>query len=64
GRGRGPSTASYRAAMTKMTMGGAEANAVSGVLSEATCRRCGAWRTKKKRPTLFSRPLFVSGTLS
>ena len=23
------------------------------------CRRCGAWRTKKKRPTHFGRPLFL-----
>ena len=53
GRGRGLSAASYRAAMTQMTMGGAGANAVSGVLSEASCRRCGAWRTKKRgRPFL------------
>ena len=33
GRGRDLTAASYRAAMTKMTLGGAEANAVSGVLS-------------------------------
>ena len=43
--------------MTQMTMGGAGANAVSGVLSEASCRRCGDWRAKKKRPTLLVDPL-------
>ena len=31
-----------------MTMGGAGANVVSGVLSEASCRRCEAWRIKKE----------------
>ena len=37
-------------------MEGAGANNVSGVLSEASCCRCGAPLIKKKRPTLFSRP--------
>ena len=31
GRGRGPSAASYRAAMTQMTMGGAGVSAANGV---------------------------------
>jgi len=34
--------------MTQMTMGGAEANEVSGVLEEASCRRGGAWRKQKE----------------
>jgi len=37
--GRGPLAASYRAAMTQMTMGGIGANKVSGVLSGASCRQ-------------------------
>ena len=32
---------------------------VSGVLSEASCCRCGAPLIKKKRPTLFSRPPYL-----
>lgn len=45
GRGRGPTAASYRVAMTQMTMEGA---GVSEVLEEASCCRSGAWRTKKE----------------
>ena len=38
---------------TKETMGGAGANEESGVLSEASCCRCGAPRIKKKRGQPF-----------
>ena len=60
-RAGGPSAASYSVAMTQMTMGGAGANEVSEVLEEASCRRSGAWRTKKRgRPFLVDPSLKLS----
>ena len=47
----------FRVSGTQETVEGAGANEVSGVLSEVSCCRCGAPLIKKKRPTIFSRPL-------
>ena len=58
GEGEGSAVDKFRVSGTQETVEGAGANEVSGVLSEASCCRCGAPLIKKKRPTLFSRPLF------
>ena len=57
GEGEGSAVDKFRVSGTQETVEGAGANEVSGVLSEASCCRCGAPLIKKKRPTLFSRPL-------
>ena len=57
GEGEGSAGDKFRVSGTQETVEGAGANEVSGVLSEASCCRCGAPLIKKKRPTLFSRPL-------
>ena len=57
GEGEGSTVDKFRVSGTQETVEGAGANEVSGVLSEASCCRCGAPLIKKKRPTLFSRPL-------
>ena len=57
GEGEGSAVDKFRVSGTQETVEGAGANKVSGVLSEASCCRCGAPLIKKKRPTLFSRPL-------
>ena len=59
GEGEGSAGDKFRVSGTQETVEGAGANEVSGVLSEASCCRCGAPLIKKKRPTLFSRPLFL-----
>ena len=56
GEGEGSAVDKFRVSGTQETVEGAGANEVSGVLSEASCCRCGAPLIKKKRPTLFSRP--------
>ena len=56
GEGEGSAGDKFRVSGTQETVEGAGANEVSGVLSEASCCRCGAPLIKKKRPTLFSRP--------
>lgn len=58
GRGKGSAGDKFRVIGMQETVEGAGANEVNGVLSEASCCRCGAPLIKKKRPTLFSRPLF------
>ena len=60
GEGEGSAVDKFRVSGTQETVEGAGANEVSGVLSEASCCRCGAPLIKKKRPTLFSRPLFYT----
>ena len=57
GEGEGSAVDKFRVSGTQETVEGAGANEVSGVLSEASCCRCGAPLIKKTRPTLFSRPL-------
>ncbi len=57
GEGEGSAGDKFRVSGTQETVEGAGANEVSGVLSEASCCRCGALLIKKKRPTIFSRPL-------
>ena len=59
GEGEGSAGDKFRVSGTQETVEGAGANEVSGVLSEASCCRCGAPLIKKKRPTLFSRPLYL-----
>ena len=59
GEGEGAAGDKFRVSGTQETVEGAGANEVSGVLSEASCCRCGAPLIKKKRPTLFSRPLLI-----
>ena len=59
GEGEGSAGDKFRVSGTQETVEGAGANEVSGVLSEASCCRCGAPLIKKKRPTLFSRPLHL-----
>ena len=49
----------FRVSGTQETVEGAGANEVSGVLSEASCCRCGAPLIKKKRPILFVDLLLV-----
>ena len=61
GRGKGSAGDKFRVIGMQETVEGAGAKEVIGVLSEASCCRCGAPLIKKKRPTLFSRPLFVCG---
>ena len=63
GQGEGSAGDKLRVSGTQETVEGAGANEVSGVLSEASCCRCGAPLIKKKRPTLFSRPLLLSFAL-
>ena len=60
GEGEGSAVDKFRVSGTQETVEGTGANEVSGVLSEASCCRCGAPLIKKKRPTLFSRPLSFS----
>ena len=59
GEGEGSAVDKFRVSGTQETVEGAGANEVNGVLSEASCCRCGAPLIKKKRPALFSRPLFL-----
>ena len=64
GEGEGSAVDKFRVSGTQETVEGAGANEVSGVLSEASCCRCGAPLIKKKRPTLFSRPLDLNFILN
>ena len=57
GQGEGSAGDKSRVSGTQETVEGAGANDMSGVLSEASCCRCGTPLIKNKRPTLFSRPL-------
>ena len=51
GEGEGSAVDKFRVSGTQETVEGAGANEVSGVLSEASCCRCGAPLIKKKRQT-------------
>ncbi|MCQ2170833.1 MAG: hypothetical protein MJY48_04660 [Bacteroidales bacterium] len=59
GQGEGSAGDKFRVSGTQETVEGAGANEVSGVLSEASCCRCGAPLIKKKRPTPFRVDLFL-----
>ena len=48
GQGEWSARDKFRVSGTKEMVEGVGANKVSGVLSEASCCRCGAWRTKKE----------------
>ena len=63
GQGEGSAGDKFRVSGTQETVEGAGANEVSGVLEEAGCCRCGAPLIKKKRPTLFSRPLEITAQI-
>ena len=56
GEGEGSAGDKFRVSGTQETVEGAGANEVSGVLSEASCCRCGAPLIKKRGQP--SRPLF------
>ena len=57
GRGKGSAGDKFRVIGMQETVEGAGANEVNGVLSEASCCRCGAPLIKKKRPTLLVDPV-------
>ena len=48
GQGEGSARDKFRVSGTKEMVEGAGANKESGVLTEASCCRYGAWRTKKE----------------
>ena len=54
GRGKGSAGDKFRVIGMQETVEGAGANEVNGVLSEASCCRCGAPLIKKKRQTRWS----------
>ncbi|MBQ0126949.1 MAG: hypothetical protein KBS80_03020, partial [Bacteroidales bacterium] len=60
GEGEGSAGDKFRVSGTQETVEGAGANEVSGVLSDASCCRCGAPLIKKKRPTLIGQPLLIA----
>ncbi|MBQ0024587.1 MAG: hypothetical protein KBT00_02530 [Bacteroidales bacterium] len=67
GQGEGSAGDKFRFSGTQETVEGAGANKVSGVLSGASCCRCGAPRIKKEKPTIFGRPpssLILNGEYS
>ena len=57
GEGEGSAVDKFRVIGMQETVEGAGANEVSGVLSEASCCRCGAPLITKKRPTLLVDPV-------
>ena len=58
GEGEGSAGDKFRVSGTQETVEGAGANEVSGVLSEASCCRCGAPIIKKRRGRPFLVDLF------
>ena len=61
GEGEGSAVDKFRVSGTQETVEGAGANEVSGVLSEASCCRCGAPLIKRRGRPLFSRPRYTLG---
>ena len=53
GQGEGSAGDKFRVSGTQETVEGAGANEMSGVLSEASCCRCGAPRIKKREADPF-----------
>ena len=60
GEGEGSAVDKFRVSGTQETVEGAGANEVSGVLSEASCCRCGAPLIKKKESATGPAPFIVS----